>query len=153
MEHTEVTGDLDGHGAYDERLPNVPMIIDETKPPENAGDTQSSKVVQTENFKTQTFQEYKKTNSRPNSQLPMAYVDLKRKCGTKEKVGAELAWLEKSPKSRPLLPSIRPVKRMTPEMKYSLVEMMNAQGFGRNNLVKENNLVKQNSTENVGNNR
>ena len=132
---------LDGQGS----LPNVPMITVATVPmsPEN---TEDDELTHNELTRPRTFEEYRKTSSRPNLHLPTEYADLKKKCGSKERVCTELAWLENNPRPRPLLPIIRPVKRMSPEEKYGITEMLNAQGFGGKDIHKENLFTRRHST-------
>ena len=140
----DVTGHLDRGGADDALPNNIPNIaLSHTRPAETGETDPYSYNSHARSSRPQTREGYEKTSSRPTSHLPTEYADLQKRCGTKEKIYAELAWLEKTPKPRARLPSIRPMKRLNTERKYSLSEMLKAQGLVESDGSNENIIANQ----------
>lgn len=136
MEYTNGPRYRNGLGAY--RLPNVPLspnnLIETTKSPDANEKSLSVSLKRVGSLRPQTLDGYAKTSG-PTSRLATEYASLQNKTGNRDKALAKDAWLDNKPKPK-RLPSIRLVKCMERDKKYSLVEILKAQGF--ENGVKPN---------------
>ena len=141
----DATNQLSGGGAsvISQNIPTLNPIFfagtstmtaetNETDPHSHKSNLDSSASL-----KTGAREEYKRTSGQPLFLLPTEYANLQDRSGTKDKIYAQPAWMEKPPKPRDRLPSISPVKQMSIERRYSLMELLKAQGVGKSDGSEE----------------